>query len=134
MIITMSTNVKVLSEDTIFAQDCFRFDQMQFQSCRVRATIVSCETNLRQSGGIGVNRMKKLRRVRGVSHDTICSHDSLRFHPPFPDEALPQIVLIFCILKAQSDWTRRLSMRPITDQLFKHIQLSLTQVLLFILA
>ena len=51
------------------------------ESCRVRGTIVSCETNLRQSGGIGANRMKKSRRVRGVSHDTIFSPDSITQNP-----------------------------------------------------
>ena len=35
--------------------------KMRFQSCYVRGTIVSCETNLRQSGGIGANRVKKSR-------------------------------------------------------------------------
>ena len=50
-------------------------------------------------------------------------------HPPlagprnFRNEALPHITLIFCIL-----------MRPITDQLLKHLQLCLTLVLLFIVA
>ena len=33
-------------------------------------SIVSCETNLRQSGEIGANRVKKSRRVRGVSPDS----------------------------------------------------------------
>ena len=70
-----SISLKALSDDTIFARDYSRFDQTRFQSCRVRATIVSCETHLRQSGGIGANPVKKSRRVRGVSHDTIVAHD-----------------------------------------------------------
>ena len=69
--------LKALSDDTIFACDCSRLHQTRFESCRVRGTIVSCETNLRQSGGIGANRVKKSRRVRGVSHDTIFSPDSI---------------------------------------------------------
>ena len=59
-----------------FACDCSRLHQTRFQSCRVRGTIASCETNLRQSGGMGANRGKKSRRVKGVSHDTIFSPDS----------------------------------------------------------
>ena len=61
-------------------------------------------------------------------------------HPPlsvprnFRNEALPHIALIFCILRAYSYWTHTLSMRPITDRLLKHLQLTLTLVLLFIVA
>ena len=51
--------------------------QTRFESCRVRGTIMWRETNLRQSGGIGANRVKKSRRMRGVSHDTIFSPDSI---------------------------------------------------------
>ena len=73
VILSLSESVKALSDDTIFACDCSRLHQTRFQSCRVRGTIVSCETNLRQSGGIGANRVKKSRRVRG-------SRDSSRFN------------------------------------------------------
>ena len=65
--------LKALSYDAVFACDCSRLHQTRFQSCRVRGAIVSCETNLRQSGGIGANRVKKSRRARG-------SHDSSRFN------------------------------------------------------
>ena len=59
-------------------------------------------------------------------------------HPPlagphiFPDEALPYIALIFCILRALSGCMHWLPMHPTRDWLLKHLQLSLTQVLLFI--
>ena len=56
--IEMFFKVKAVSDDTIFACDCSRLHQTRFQSCRVRGTIASCETNLRQSGGIGANRVK----------------------------------------------------------------------------
>ena len=75
LIIDLCT-LKALSDDTIFAPDCSRFDKTRFQSCHVRATIVSCETHLRKSGGIGANRVKESCRVRGVRHD-FCT----RFHP-----------------------------------------------------
>ena len=61
-------------------------------------------------------------------------------HPPlagprnFRNEALPHIALIFCILRTLSDWTRTLSMRPNIDRFLKHLQLSMTLVLLFIIA
>ena len=45
---------------------CSRFDQTQFQLCCVRATIVLWETNLRHSGGIQANRVKKIASIRCV--------------------------------------------------------------------
>ena len=42
--IQSSFTVKALSDDTIFACDCSRLHQPRFESCRVRGTIVSCET------------------------------------------------------------------------------------------
>ena len=49
------------------APDSIRHD---FKLCRVRATIVSCETNLMQSGGIGANRVENdsARFLRIPSH------------------------------------------------------------------
>ena len=39
--------IKALSDDTIFACDWSRLHQTRFESCRVRGTIVLCETNLK---------------------------------------------------------------------------------------
>ena len=46
---------KALSDDMIFACDCSRLHQTRFESCLVRGTNVSCETNIRHSGGIRAN-------------------------------------------------------------------------------
>ena len=63
-IVRRNQTIKAVSDDTIFACDCSRLHQTRFQSCRVRGTIASCETNLRQLGRIGANRVKKSTRCK----------------------------------------------------------------------
>ena len=66
--------VKAVSDDTIFACDCSRLHQTRFESCRMRGTIVSCETNLRRNRG---QSREKIALCEGVSHDTFFSPDSI---------------------------------------------------------